>query len=84
MPTNELVVGEERFLRVPLKESGEIHITVTPVDFGLEKRKEEKKSPVVVEFDDDLNRQFDVLLVCADFLQFYTAYDLFFKRMKWE
>lgn len=64
LATNELVIGEDRSFRVQLKESGELHLSVCAVDFGLEKRKEEKKAPVVEEFDDDMNRQFDLLLVC--------------------
>jgi hypothetical protein len=66
VPTHELVIGEEKSMHVALKDSGELHISLCSVDFGLEKRREaEKKAPTVVEWDDDLNKQFDSLLVFA-------------------
>jgi hypothetical protein len=59
LPTHDLIIGELKSIHVPLKETGSLHISVCPVDFGAEKKKEEKKTGPV-EFD---SKKFDAFLV---------------------
>jgi hypothetical protein len=56
------VIGELKSLHVPLKDAGELHISICPVDFGAEKKKEEKKTGPAV-FDDEMSKKFAAFLV---------------------
>lgn len=67
LPTHDLVIGELKSIHVPLKDSGVLHISINPVDFGVEKKKEETKGGPLV-WNDETSKKFDAFMVPICFL----------------